>query len=107
MIFPFYMRCFLTHVFVQVYGGATSIMIGSYSWSFSPYDQFSTAQSQSGNTHCIGCAVNVSDVAVTNSTAVSNTTGELRAVFHVLQCVVAVFAVVLGCCDGCCIDMHA
>ena len=53
---------------MQVYGGAISIMIGSYSLSFSDSGG-STAQS--GDTYCSGCTVNVSDVAITNSMAVS------------------------------------
>jgi hypothetical protein len=57
-----------------VYGGATSIMIGSYSYSNSGQ---STAQS--GDTYCSGCTVNVSDVAFINSFALSNA-GELWAV---------------------------
>ncbi len=67
---------------MQVYGGTTSIMIGSYSWSFTDIGQ-STAQS--GDTYCSGCAVNVSDVAIINSIAVSNATGKLCPVFRMLQ----------------------
>jgi len=67
---------------VQVYGGTTSIMIGSYSWSLAGGSE-STAQS--GDTYCSGCAVNVSDVAIINSIAVSNTAGKLRAAFYLLQ----------------------
>ena len=54
-----------------MYGGAISIMIGSYSWS-SSFSGTSTAQSD--HTYCSGCSVNVSDVAITNSVAVSNAT---------------------------------
>ena len=66
-----------------MYGGAISIMIGSYLWSFSISGQ-STAQS--GDTYCSGCAVNVSDVTVTNSIAVSNGNGagKLCTAFHAL-----------------------
>ena len=62
-----------------MYGGAISIMIGSYLWSFSISGQ-STAQS--GDTYCSGCTVNVSDVAIANSTAVSS----MLAAFYALQC---------------------
>jgi len=65
---------------VQVYGGTTSIMIGSYSWS-----ALGRSSSTSGDTYCSGCAVHVSDVAIINSIAVSNTTGELCASFRLLQ----------------------
>jgi len=67
---------------VQVYGGTTSIMIGSYSSSFAVSGD-STARS--GDTYCSGCAVNVSDVAIVNSIAVSNATGKLCPVFRILQ----------------------
>ena len=68
-----------------MYGGAASIMIGSYSWSFSDVSQSKTASmARSGNTYCSGCAVSMSDVAVTNSIALSNGTGKLCAVFHTL-----------------------
>ena len=72
-----------------MYGGATSIMIGSYSWSYNPSGQYSTAQSQSGDTYCSGCAMNVSNVTITNSIAVLNATvdfGKLCAEFDALQC---------------------
>ena len=68
---------------MQVYGGTTSIMIGSYSWSFKDIGQ-STARS--GDTYCSGCAVNVSDVAIINSIAALNATGKLCPVFRLLQC---------------------
>jgi len=67
---------------VQVYGGTTSIMIGSYSWSLAGSGS-STAGS--GDTYCSGCAVNVSDVAIIKSIAVSNTAGKLCPVFRLLQ----------------------
>ncbi len=67
-----------------MYGGTISIMIGSYSFSFTLEGEWSNAQS--GDTHCSGCTVNVSDVAITNSVAVSNTTGELWVALHALQC---------------------
>ncbi len=66
---------------VQVYGGTISIMIGSYSWSHA--DRLSLAQS--GDTYCSSCAVDVSDVAIINSTAVSNIFGKLYAAFRLLQ----------------------
>ena len=65
---------------MQVYGGAISIMIGSYSWSISPSGQ---SNAQSVDTYCSGCTVNVSDVAITNS--VANATGELWAALQVLK----------------------
>ena len=65
-----------------MYGGTTSIMIGSYSWSA---DDSGQSDANSGDTYCSGCAVNVSDVAITNSIAVSNTPGKLRAAFRLLQ----------------------
>jgi hypothetical protein len=63
-----------------VYGGAISIMIGSYVWSKSV-----TAGSiaDSDGTYCSGCKVNVSDVAISNSVAVSNTSSELWAAMRV------------------------
>jgi hypothetical protein len=67
---------------VQVYGGTTSNIIGSYSTSVAGYG-FSNAQS--GDTYCSGCAVNVSDVAFINSIAVSNASGKLCAAFSLLQ----------------------
>ena len=63
---------------MQVYGGAISIMIGSYSYSISY-----SSTTQSGDTYCSGCTVNVSDVAITNS--VANTTGKLWAALQVLK----------------------
>ena len=68
---------------MQVYGGAISIMIGSYSWSLSFAGR---SAAQSGDTYCSGCTVNVSDVAITNSVAVSNAPGELWAALHAFQC---------------------
>jgi hypothetical protein len=68
---------------VQVYGGTTSIMIGSYLWSLVETGRFSTVRS--GDTYCSGCAVNVSDVAIINSIAVSNATGKLCPVYRMLQ----------------------
>jgi hypothetical protein len=65
-----------------VYGGAASIMIGSYSRS---YSGSRSATAQSGDTYCIGCTVNVSDVTITNSEAVSGSS-KLWAAFHALQC---------------------
>jgi hypothetical protein len=54
---------------VQVYGGTISIMIGSYSWSYANTDR---SLANSGDTYCSSCAVDVSDVAIINSTAVSS-----------------------------------
>ena len=68
---------------MQVYGGAISIMIGSYSWS---YDFSGQSIARSGDTNCSGCTVNVSDVAMSNSTAVSSATGNMLAAFYALQC---------------------
>jgi hypothetical protein len=67
---------------VQVYGGTTSILIGSYSWGDANKGIFHV---QSGGTYCSGCAINVSDVAIINSVAVSNTKGKLCAAFRLLQ----------------------
>jgi hypothetical protein len=66
-----------------VYGGSISIMIGSYSWSFS---SSGPSAAVSGDAYCSGCTVNVSDVAITNSVALSNTTGKLRAALLALHC---------------------
>ncbi len=69
-------------MFAQVYGGATSIMIGSYSWSFSGSPSKIASIARSGDSYCSGCVASMSDVAVTNSIAVSNGTGKLCAAFH-------------------------
>jgi len=63
---------------VQVYGGTTSIMIGSYSWS-QANGEFGKATVRSGETYFRGFAVTMSDVTIINSIAVSNTvyTGKL------------------------------
>lgn len=53
-------------------------MVGSYSWSLS-IDNPSTAQSV--DTHCSGCAVHVSDVAIINSVAISKLIGKLPSAF--------------------------
>jgi hypothetical protein len=58
-------------------------MIGSYSWSYSVSGQ-STARS--GDMYCSSCTVDVTDVAITDSVSVSNTTGELWAALHALCC---------------------
>jgi len=58
-------------------------MIGSYSWSFSTKGP---STSKSGDTHCSGCVVNVSDVTITTSLAVSKSVGEMWAGLHALQC---------------------
>jgi hypothetical protein len=55
---------------VQVYGGTISIMIGSYSWSYA--EDLGISFANSSNTYCSSCAVDVSDVAIINSTAVSS-----------------------------------
>ena len=61
-----------------MYGGTTSIMIGSYSWS-QANDELGQATVRSGETYFRGFAVNMSDVTIINSIAVSNTvyTGKL------------------------------
>ncbi len=86
-----------------MYGGAISIMIGSYSWSFS-YSGPSTAQS--GDTYCSGCTVNVSDVALTNSVAASNTIGNNNGGF-VLRVAVLELMITFLYCNGCCTDLLA
>jgi hypothetical protein len=58
-------------------------MVGGYSWSVSTVADLSTAKS--GDTYCSGCTLNVSDVTITNSVAVSNATGEVWAAWHALQ----------------------
>ena len=60
-----------------MYGGTTSIMIGSYSWSHA--NELGEATVRSGETYFRGFAVNMSDVTIINSIAVSNTvyTGKL------------------------------
>jgi hypothetical protein len=68
--------------YVQAYGGTTSIMIGSYSWSV---DSFNPSAAQSGDTYCSSCAVDVSDVTIINSSAVSNTTGKQSVKSRLLQ----------------------
>jgi hypothetical protein len=75
------MRCD-ARSFLQVYGGAISIMIGSYSWSS---NQVASSSAQSGDTYCSVCTVNVSDVVISNSVVVSKTTSKLWAAFHALQ----------------------
>ena len=78
-------------------------MIGSYSWSLSPSGP---SIAQSGDTYCSGCTVNVSDVAMSNSVAASNTKGGLWDALYALLC--------WRCVRGCtcvlrwlCIDLHA
>jgi len=77
-------------------------MIGSYSWS---YDQDTTGDSmaKSGDTYCSSCAVDVSDVTIINSAAVSN--GKLCAAFCLMHrlCSAHDFC---WCCNGCRIDLH-
>ncbi len=94
--------------FVQAYGGTTSIMIGSYSWSV---DSFNPSAAQSGDTYCSSCAVDVSDVTIINSSAVSNTTGKQSVkskFFSPAFCsFCAVLTIVFLCCNGCRIDLHA
>ncbi len=74
-------------VFAQVYGGTASIIIGSVSGVNFNDDGMRLREfyAQSGDTYCSGCTVNVSDVAIINSVAVSNTTGKLCAAFRLLQ----------------------
>jgi hypothetical protein len=58
--------------FFQVYGGAVSVMIGAYTWS-----SIGTGVSSalSANTICNRCSVLVSDTLITNSIALTSTSG--------------------------------
>jgi hypothetical protein len=99
------MRCALMQGFSQVYGGTTSIFIGSYSKASVDTGQ-SPSNAQSGDTHCSGCAVSVSDVAIINSFAI--TTGKCDTRFT-LRCYCCSFCpkfmVLFVFCDGCRIDL--
>ena len=55
---------------LQVYGGAISLIIGSYSWC-----QLGQGLciAQAVDTYCIDCAASLSEVVIFNSTARSNT----------------------------------
>ncbi len=57
-------------------------MIGSYSWAMNWGGNSGGSLAQSGDTYCSGCAVNVSDVAIIKSVAVSNTHGKLCRCLH-------------------------
>jgi hypothetical protein len=78
-------------------------MIGSYSWSFSNSGASTAA---SGDTYCSSCTVNVSDVAIANSVAASNTSGN-NNVGCVLRVAVFALMIVFLYCNGCCTDLLA
>ncbi len=78
-------------------------MIGSYSWSSMVSKQY-TAQSKSGDTYCSGCAANVSDIAITDSIALSS---KLCVAVRAFQSWCCVRATVFVCYNGCRIDLHA
>ena len=107
---PLHMRCALMQGFSQVYGGTTSIFIGSYSKSSADIGGTlgPLSNAQSGDTHFSGCAVSVSDVAIINSIAM--TTGKCDTRFT-LRCYCCSFCpeftVLFVFCDGCRIDLLA
>ena len=60
----------------QVFGGAISVMIGPYLWSHIGTGSYVAT---SGDTECSNCRVIVTDISIRNSSALSQTTGELLA----------------------------
>jgi hypothetical protein len=61
---------------LQVYGGAVSMIIGSYSWSFVGVGSSSV---QSGDTLCIQCSISMSGITIRNSHATTSTYGKCRS----------------------------
>jgi hypothetical protein len=62
---------------VQVYGGAVGVIVGPYARSsIQTGHSFSSCES----TTCIDCNLNVSGTSITNSSALSNTSGDFPAI---------------------------
>jgi hypothetical protein len=57
---------------LQVYGGAVSVMIGPYAWSLIGTGISSALSTE---TICNCCSLSVSDTSITNSLALSHTSG--------------------------------
>jgi hypothetical protein len=68
---------------LQVYGGAIGVIIGPNAWSFTGEGR-SIASCES--TSCTNCSLNISGTSITNSRAISNTSGNFSAIL-VLTCV--------------------
>ncbi len=69
---------------LQVYGGAISLIIGSYSWC-----QLGQGLciAQAVDTYCIDCAASLSEVVIFNSTARSNTWSTRKLFAPLLLCI--------------------
>jgi hypothetical protein len=59
---------------LQVYGGAIGVIVGPYSRSFLGSGQ---SFASCANTTCTNCSVRISGTSITNSRALSNTSGNL------------------------------
>ncbi len=68
---------------LQVYGGAIGVVVGPYAWSL-----IATGPSSAScaNTSCTNCSVHIIGTSITDSRAISNTSGNFAAIF-VLICV--------------------
>ena len=62
--------------FSQVYGGAISVMVGSYVRSSI---QIGDSNSTCGDTICLNCSINVTGTSISNSEALSSTSGNFAA----------------------------
>jgi hypothetical protein len=68
-------------VYLQVYGGAISVNIGSYVKSKNGYGNSNGA---SGDTYCSDCTVTMSHVSIVDSVTRSNTSGRVLAALFIL-----------------------
>ncbi len=66
----------------QVYGGAISVMVGPYLRSSI---QIGQSSSTCGDTICINCSINVTGTSISNSEALSSTSGNFAATCVILH----------------------
>ncbi len=69
---------------LQVYGGAISVIVGPYAWSF--IGTGGRSEASCANTSCTNCSVRISGTSIADGRALSNTSGNFAAIF-VLICV--------------------
>ena len=58
---------------LQVYGGAISVIVGPYAWSF--IGTGGQSEASCANTTCTNCSVRISGTSITKSRALSSTSG--------------------------------